>query len=96
MWHHLPRQQQRGAQFDPGRKREPPAEAVEGREAQDHDYADIQTSPDGEPATGIDYPADPIERRQQDITPDDPKPSVNWDTRVEPERVRTQDETRGD
>lgn len=95
--------QQRGAQLDPGkgggrRKDQPPADApddaVAGREAQDHEQADVLTSPDGEPATGIDYPADPVERRTQDITPDDPQPAVDWDTRVQPERA--EEETRGD
>lgn len=88
MWHHLPLQQQRGAQLRrgeaPRREGEPPADAVAGREAQDHDQADVRTSPDGEPATGIDYPADPIERRTQDITPQAPDPKVDRDTRVQP------------
>ena len=85
MWHRLPEQQQRGVQL-PRRKGEPPADAVAGREAQDHEQADVLTSPDGEPARGIDYPADPVERRTQDITPDDPDPQVEWDERVQPER----------
>ena len=108
MWHHLPQPQQRGAQIDPGkaggrRKDQPPADApddaVAGREAQDHEQADAFTSPDGEPATGIDYPADPVERRTQDITADDPQPAVDWDTRVQPEErapEQADDETRGD
>src|SRR5690606_22086873 len=58
MWHRLPEHQQRGAQ-PPRRKGEAPADAVAGREAQDHEQADVLTSPDGEPARGIDYPADP-------------------------------------
>ena len=95
MWHHLPEQQQRGSQI---RKREddaPPADAVADRAAQDHEQADVLTSPDGEPERDIDYPADPIERRDgADITPDAPEPSVDWDARVEPERV--DDEDQGD
>src|SRR5690606_32928137 len=92
MWHHLPQPQQRGAQFrrdGERREGEPPKDATAGREAQDHDYADIQTSPDGEPDADIDYPADPIERREGDNTPDAPDPKVDWDARVEPERART-------
>jgi hypothetical protein len=88
MWQRLPEQQQRGAQLANRRREgEAPAVASAGREAQDHEQADVLTSPDGEPARGIDYPADPIERRRQDITPDAPDPQVDWDTRVEPERV---------
>ena len=92
MWHRLPEHQQRGAQLG-NRGARPSADAVAGREVQDHDYADIQTSPTGEPARGIDYPSDPVERRKQDITPDDPHPRVDWDEVVQPERA---DERQGD
>jgi hypothetical protein len=88
-WHHLPQQQQRGVRVR--RPGEPPADAVAGREAQDHETADIQTSPTGEPDAEIDYPADPIERRTGDNTPSAPRPRVEWDTIVEPERVDERD-----
>ena len=94
MWHLLPQQQQRGARIP--RPGEPPADAVAGREAQDHETADIQTSPTGEPAAGIDHPADPIDRRTGDNTPSAPRPHVDWDTIVEPERVADRDEEQGD
>jgi hypothetical protein len=55
-----------------------------GREAQDHELADIETG--GEPRPGL-YPADDIENREGDITPDAPDPRVEWDTRVQPERA---------
>ena len=48
MWKTLPQQQQRGAQLGKRRPGEPPEEAVEDRAAQDHDYADLDTSPSGE------------------------------------------------
>lgn len=99
VWRWLTQQQQRGAQLPPGDSRRPvqddaaadgsgnaPAEAVEGREAQDHDYADLQVSPDGEPQRGIDYPATDVSDRQGDITPSAGEPQVNWDDVVQPER----------
>ena len=93
MWHRLPEPQQRGAQLPRRGKAEVPPDAIAGREAQDHEQADALTSPRGEPARGIDYPADPVERRTQDITPGDPDPQVEWDERVQPERAATR---RGD
>ena len=33
------------------------------------------------------YPADDIEDREGDITPDAADPRVEWDTRVQPERA---------
>ena len=88
MWKTLPQQQQRGAQLDKRRRGEPPEETVEDRAAQDHDYADLDTSPDGEPREDIDYPADDIENREGDITPSAPDPHVDWDQQVQPERTR--------
>lgn len=72
----------------------PPADAVEDRAAQDHEQADIETG--GAPQPGR-YPADDIENREGDVTPDAPEPQVDWDTRVEPERAKDQDniETEG-
>lgn len=82
MWHRLPEQQQRGVQLR--RKGEPPADAVAGREAQDHEQAG------GDPRSGPGpgrYPASRLEDRKQGITPDDPDPEVEWDERVQPERA---------
>lgn len=61
----------------------PPRDAVEDREAQQHDLAD---SPDSEVQPGL-YPADTIENRTGDNTPDAEDPHVEWDDRVQPERV---------
>jgi hypothetical protein len=65
------------------RKPEPPADAVAGREAQDHELADVETG--GAPQPGR-YPADRIPQRDGDITPDAPDPHVDWDDRVQPMR----------
>ena len=96
-WH--PQQQQRGAQLDPlkGKRRaggEAPAEAVAGREVQDHD-ADLQVS-DGEPQRGIDYPATNPPERKGDITPTAAEPHVEWDDVVQPERHSRQGQTADD
>ena len=50
----------------------PPADAVKDRAAQDHEQADIETG--GAPQPGR-YPADDIENRKGDITPDAPEPT---------------------
>ena len=86
-WIRHRQQQQRGAQLHnrPRASGEAPREAVEGREAQDHDYADLDVS-GGEPQRGIDYPATNPPDRQGDITPSAPEPSVDWDDVVQPER----------
>lgn len=63
---------------------EVPEDAIENRDAQDHEQADIETG--GAPQPGR-YPADDIENREGDITPDAPDPQVDWDTRVQPERA---------
>jgi hypothetical protein len=80
MWHRLPEQQQRGVQIDGRGKGEAPADAVKDRAAQDHEQAG------GDPGAGK-YPASRLEDRDQDITPDDPRPEVDWDERVQPERA---------
>lgn len=86
-WLRHRQQQQRGAQLHnkPRTPGEAPAEAVEGREAQDHDRADLDVSGD-EPQRGIDYPASGPADREGDITPSAPEPSVDWDEVVQPER----------
>jgi hypothetical protein len=66
----------------------PPADATEGREAQDHELADVETG--GKPQPGR-YPADTIENTEGDNTPDAGRPVVDWDTRVQPERTDEQD-----
>ena len=72
----------------------PPADAVEDRGAQDHEQADSETG--GAPQPGR-YPADDIENREGDVTPDAPDSQVDWDTRVQPERADEDDniETEG-
>lgn len=93
MWKFLKEQQQRGSQLhtraDGARQGEAPAEAVAGRSAQDHDYADLQVS-GGEPHRDIDYPATEPPEREGDITPSAPEPQVEWDEVVQPERRREQ------
>ena len=98
MWTFLKQQQQRGAQLHarPGAKDEArraggeaPAEAVAGREVQDHDYADLDVSGSTEPMRGIDYPATNPPAREGDITPTAPDAEdkrVDWDEVVQPER----------
>jgi hypothetical protein len=67
---------------------DPPADATEGRAAQEHDLAYGQTG--GKPVPGL-YPDDAIEQRKGDITPDAARPTVDWDERVQPERPDEQD-----
>jgi hypothetical protein len=94
-WRWLRQQQQRGAQLHRRDARrsateesgKAPAEAVQGREVQDHDYADLQVSSDGQPQRGIDYPATNVSERRGDITPGAGEPQVNWDDVVQPERA---------
>ena len=71
-----------------------PEDAIADRDAQDHELADIETG--GEPEPGL-YPADDIENREGDITPETADPHVDWDTRVQPERADEADniETEG-
>ena len=87
-WTLFRQQQQCGAQLH-NKARQPgevPAEAAEGRAAQDHEQAG------GTPQAG-DYPASPLEDRDRDITPSAPAPRVQWDEVVQPERRRQPGET---
>jgi hypothetical protein len=59
-----------------------PEDAIADRDAQDHELADVETG--GEPEPGR-YPADAIENREGDITPEAADPHVDRDTRVQPE-----------
>jgi hypothetical protein len=92
MWTFLRQQQQRGAQVharDAGKGQqagEAPAEAVAGREVQDHDYADLQVSGSDQPRQG-DYPATNPPERDNDITPTAPEAHVEWDEVVQPEQA---------
>ena len=61
-----------------------PEDAIIDRSAQDHEQADIETGGVAQPGL---YPADDIEDREGDITPDAADPRVEWDTRVQPERA---------
>ena len=65
-----------------------PKDAIEDRAAQDHELADIETG--GTPQPGR-YPADGIENREGDVTPDAAEPQVDWDARVQPERPQERD-----
>ena len=83
-------QQQCGAQLPkrPGERQlgEVPSEAVEDREVQDHEQAG-ETLPPG------DYPASPLEDRDEDITPTATEPRDQWDEVVQPERRQRLGET---
>lgn len=83
-WTLFRQQQQCGAQLHArsNKARQPgevPAEAVEGREGQDHERAG------GPPQPGADYPASELPNRDQDNTPTAPEPHVEWDEVVQPE-----------
>jgi len=82
VWTFLRQQQQRGAQLPDRARRsgEAPAEATEGRAAQDHEHAG------GKPGHG-NYPASRIEDREGDNTPSAPEPHVEWDEVVQPEKA---------
>jgi hypothetical protein len=68
---------------------EAPADATDGRAAQQHDLAYEQTG--GEAQPGL-YPANSVaDRDGGDITPDAADPHVEWDERVQPERPDEQD-----
>lgn len=89
MWTLHRQQQQRGAQMHARANRgrlagEPPAEAVAGREAQEHEHAALDAA--GEQARPGESPASALENRGQDITPSAPDPQVSWDEVVQPER----------
>ena len=63
---------------------EAPADATDGRAAQQHDLAYEQAGGEAEPGL---YPANAVEDREGgDITPDAADPDVEWDERVQPER----------
>jgi hypothetical protein len=91
VWNPMPPQQQRGAQLHNGGA---PNEATAGRGAQKNDEADQQVS--GAPAQGIDYPAEPLEQRGEDITPTRGEPSVSWDEVVQPEQQAPGDDEQAD
>ena len=68
---------------------EAPADATDGRAAQQHDLAYEQAG--GEAQPGL-YPANSVaDRDGGDITPDAADPHVEWDERVQPERPDEQD-----
>ena len=84
VWKLLTQQQQCGAQLHARadkalRPGEAPAEAAEGREAQDHEQAGATPRPGESPASDI-------ANRHQDNTPSAPDPHVDWDEVVQPER----------
>jgi hypothetical protein len=60
-----------------------PEDAMADREAQQHDLAN---APDKEVQPGL-YPADSIENRKGDNTPDVAHPTVEWNARIQPERI---------
>lgn len=66
------------------RKGEAPDDATEDRAAQQHDLAYEDTG--GQPEQGF-YPSEDIEDRAGENTPDAAHPEVNWNDRVQPERV---------
>jgi hypothetical protein len=80
MWTLHSRQQQRGAQLHArdGKARQP-GEAVADREAQEHDRA-------GGTAQPGDYPASPLENRNEGGPPPAPDAQAEWDRVVQPER----------
>ena len=94
MWTRHQEQQQCGAQMPvPADKARLPGEATRDRGAQDHDRADLDTG--GEALQPGDYPASPIEHRDQDpstglragTTPTAPgDENAGWDDVVQPEQ----------
>jgi len=85
MWTLHTQQQQRGAQLHTRKTREPgepPAEATADRAAQEHDRAGGETLQPG------DYPASPIENRDDGGARAAPEAQVAWDGVVQPERPR--------
>ncbi len=82
-------QQQKGAQIQRG-KSGAPAEAVRGREAQDHDAARQDAAPGEPPLPPGAYPASSLPNSKGDKTPsvpDDGDPSSDWDNVVQPEQA---------
>jgi hypothetical protein len=88
MWTLHKQQQHRGAQLHARSRQagQAPSEATRDRAAQEHDRAGDQALQPGE------YPASPIEHRDQDITPDAPEPQAAWDEVVQPEPRRGRDD----
>lgn len=84
MWHLWPQQQQRGAQFR--RTGPPPPEAVDGREAQEHDRADQDVGGPGAVRQPV-YPAGRMQDEKSDGAPPPPRPEAERDRVVRPERV---------
>ena len=97
VWRLHSQQQQRGAQLHarsgkPRRAGEAPADAVAGREAQEHEHAAREAGA-GEARPGESL-ASPIENRDQDpstglrtgVTRSAPEPDASWDAVVQPER----------
>ena len=86
-------QQQKGAQFQsqgttaPSKQAEaPPPEAVQGRDAQDHDSAAGDVAPAAEPQPG-DYPASDMTHADGDNTPTKHGDAGrSWDAVVQPEQ----------
>ena len=94
MWTLLRQQQQRGAQMPP-KAGAAPAEAVAGREAQEHDRADLDTG--GALLQPGEYPASALEQRDGDVSPSAPAPAGDWDEVVQPEHGEARpDEGRDD
>ena len=85
VWSIHRQQQQCGVQMPPradGDRQlgEVPAEAVADRAALDLEECGVNSRPESC------YPADPIERSDQDNTPSAPEPRVAWDDVVQPQR----------
>ena len=102
MWNWLRQQQQRGTQLPrPGDQSraagkvpgEAPSEATVDRSAQDHEQAG------GPPQSGAqagEFPASPLENRDQDITPSAPGDrAVEWDDVVQPQPGQEQGQSDG-
>ena len=86
-WTHIPQHQQRGSQREPSRSGGAPAEATEGRAAQDHDLADLEVAGTSEPQRGIAYSTGDDAEEQAGGTPTRPEGKAqDWDNVVQPER----------
>ena len=84
MWTLHPQQQQRGAQMPP-KTGAAPADAVAGREAQEHDRANLDAG--GDMLQPGEFPASALEQRDGDVTPSAEAPTVEWDEVVQPEQA---------
>lgn len=91
-WTMHSQQQQKGAQLPrrPSRSRaQAPDEAVRGRGAQDHEFADQDAAPGAQPKPGA-YPASSLPNSTGDNTPTAPDrrdKAVEWDDIVQPRRM---------